>query len=461
MFSPSREAKLAESARIERVQLAQTGSASYVRTRLGLYRWAALKLRLLPFPALLVLIAWVTFATPYTTHYDGPPIRSDGVGYHAWTRALLSGDYSFCQWRGAIENFVSSYDKQRKFCQNKYPPGLALLRLPVMAFLVDSTGDSRRIGASEHLASLVIGGAFLGLQCWLLFRVAALLRLRFWRSAAAITLTLVGTGLLHYATYDSAFTHAYSAFFCSVLVYLGVREYATARPMPVALLALAAFFILALRMTNVFLLAIITLAYVVWRPLKDARALWRSLASVTFGAALAIGLQLAYNYLANGTLSPNSYGEEGFVWDRPMQRSVLFSYERGLFTYFPLFGVAILSGCYVRATRKLSLLLVGVVAAYTALYGFWHSWMLGDGMGHRGFVELGPIVAVVLCCAWQRLHGKQLAVALCAGTLATAVTLQLMLGYWDTSYPTLGATREDYWQQLRKLPSPWSHEPNG
>jgi hypothetical protein len=424
----------------------------------GLRHWARLRLRSLPLAALMALIAWVTFATPYTTRYDGPPIRSDGVGYHAWTRALLTGDLSFCAWRGAIENFVSSYDKQRKFCQNKYPPGLALLRLPVMAFLIDTSAKPHRIGPAEHRASLVLGGAFLCLQCWLLFRVAALLQLRFWRSAAAITLSVIGTGLLHYGTYDSAFTHAYSAFFCALLVYLAVREHATARPMSGGLLALSAFFMLALRMTNIFLLVIVTLAYVVWRPHKDARTLWRNLASVALGAGAAIGMQLAYNYLANGSLGANSYGEEGFVWDRPMQPSVLFSYERGLFTYFPLFGVAILSGCYVRGARRLCWLLVSLVAAYTLLYGFWHSWMLGDGMGHRGFVELGPIVAVLLCCAWQRLHGKQLVAAVCAGTLATAVTLQIMLGYWDTSFPTLGATREDYWHQLGKLP--WSHATN-
>ena len=421
---------------------------------------AAVRRRLRPYArtgllALLTcLIAWVTFAPPYTTRYDGPPIRSDGVGYHVWTRAILNGELSFCEWRGAIENFVSRTDAGRKFCQNKYPPGLALVRLPIMGFLVERhPANLRAITPREHQASLILGGLYLWLQAALMLLTAAQLRLRAFRTSLAVLLTLFGTAIFHWGTYDSTFTHAYTSFFCELLLFLALREHALQKPMPSLLIALAAFCLVAIRNTNVLMLAELTLAYVLWRPLPGVKLLRSRILPVVLGAGAFISWQLAYNYLASGSLAASSYGEEGFIWDRPMQWSVMFSYERGLFTYFPLFGVAVVSGLCVPSARKATWLLLALIGTYVGLYGFWHSWMLGDGMGHRGFVDFAPVVALVLCLAWQRMHGWALAVSVLAAVLSTAVTLQIMLGYWDTSFPTIGATRNHYWTQLRKLPS--------
>jgi len=399
------------------------------------------------------LIAWVTVAPPYTTRYDGPPIRSDGVGYHVWTRAILNGELSFCEWRGAIENFVSRArsDRANTLCQNKYPPGLALVRLPVMALLVDRhPADPQEITPLEHRASLVVGALYLWALCAMLFRTCAQLQLRAYRSSLAVLCVVFGTALFHWGTYDSTFTHAYSAFFCELLVFFAVREHARQLPMPFVVPLIAAFCLVAIRNTNVLLLVELTAAYALWRPLPGVPLLRARILPVVLGAGLFIGWQLAYNYRANGSFSASSYGEEGFLWTRPMQWSVMFSYERGLFTYFPIFGVAIASGLYVRAARKATALLLALVATYVILYGFWHSWMLGDGMGHRGFVDFAPLVALVLCLAWQRMHGWALALSVVAALLATALTLQIMLGYWDTSFPTIGATRDHYWTQLSK-----------
>src|SRR5690349_19302486 len=72
---------------------------------------------------------------------NGPAIRADGEGYHLWTRALLERDLSFRRYAGQAGIFLA--DRVRNIYQNKYPPGVALLRFPVMAFLVN-----RRPGAA-------------------------------------------------------------------------------------------------------------------------------------------------------------------------------------------------------------------------------------------------------------------------------------------------------------------------
>jgi hypothetical protein len=415
--------------------------------------WRAYAGWVLPLASLGFVIAWVTIYTPYN---NGPPIRSDGTGYHAWTRALLDKDLSFCRWNDAVESFISVRNKLRNFCQNQYPPGLALLRFPVMAFLVDvDNPDVIPITRGEHQASLILGGVFLWLQAALLVWAAALLRLPAWRSSAAVLFALFGTGLFHYGTYDSSFSHVYSSFFCALLLLLAVREQTTGRRMSVVLLALSAFFLTSLRNTNVFLLAELAGAYLIWqRSTPWPRLVLQKLVPLGIGAGVVIGLQLAYNYMAAGSLTVNSYGEEeSFLWNRPMQREVLFSYERGLFTYYPVFALALVAGFAVRRARPAASLLLILTATYTILYGYWHSWALGAGMGHRGFVEIVPVVALVLCLALSSLRPRELYPALAAGVVLCAVTVQVMYGYWFSTFHVSGDKQTSYWAHMHTLES--------
>src|SRR5262249_21786115 len=76
------------------------------------------------------LILVVTILQPYR---NGPAIRSDGVGYHIWTYALLRRDLTFSWVRkdpGAM-GLIRTVPRQQRFI-DKYPPGVALIRLPWM-----------------------------------------------------------------------------------------------------------------------------------------------------------------------------------------------------------------------------------------------------------------------------------------------------------------------------------------
>jgi hypothetical protein len=409
--------------------------------------------QLITLSLLAFITGWVSYYAPYN---NGPAIRSDGTGYHLWTRALLDGDLSFCRWWDTPERPFSVDGPRKAYCQNKFPPGVALIRFPVMAFLVDRSDPNKLdITPAEHFASQVFGGAVLWLQAALLIWAATLSRLAPWRSCAAITLCVFGTGLFHYATYDGSFSHIYSAFFCALLLWAAAREHALRKPMPAPLLIAASFFLIALRNTNLLLLLELTAAYVIWRaPSLPRRELIRAkLVPVAVGAGTMIALQLAYNTYAQHHFALSSYADESFRWDRPMQWSVLFSYERGLFTYYPIFGLALINGFAVRSTRRLTLLLFALILTYMTLYGFWSSWYLGGGMGHRGFVELVPLVAWVLCLAWNRLRVPAFAPSLASGLACACVTLQIMHGYWVSSFKCDHETDENYWAHLRTFES--------
>jgi hypothetical protein len=206
----------------------------------------------------------VTLAKPYEA---APPIRSDGLGYHAWTRAVLENDFRFCQWRALHDVGAISVENPRHpgRCQNKYAPGLALLRLPVMALVASQEGDNLVPSEAENWASLVLGLLSLVLTCVLISATLALLAVRPLVSNTVTLAACFGTGLFHYATFDSSFTHAHSAALFAGLVFLGVRAaQRDSAPHPVLLAALC-FFIALVRPPDLLPLLVMVAAWVAWR----------------------------------------------------------------------------------------------------------------------------------------------------------------------------------------------------
>jgi hypothetical protein len=408
-----------------------------------------LAVRIVPLMLLAALLVAVVLREPFR---NGPPIRDDGAGYHAWTRAILKRDLSFCMWEGHAD-LISYVDPAREMCQNKYPLGLALLHFPFMAPLVDLTPGAPLISPAEHRMCLALGAATLWIIAALLTWAGALLKVPAWRSTTIVLVTLFGTGLFHYSTYDASFSHVHSGLCAALLLTLAIRERERGRPMPIALLVLCGFFIVAIRMTSAILLAELSLAYLLWNKHRLRDATLRAVLPAALGGVAAIAIQLAYNRYAVGRFTLSSYGEESFLFDRPMQASVVASYERGLVTYFPVFALALALGFVFPVSRGWTALLAAQTASLVVLYGYWHSWMLGGGFGHRGFVELGPLVAVVLFMALRELPMRFALLAAAASVSCGLVTLQVMVGYWRGSFPMGEATAEDYWKHLRMVES--------
>lgn len=286
-------------------------------------RWASVVV-------VLVAALGAVLLTPWLTSGGDDSIRSDGVGYHAWTRAILDRDLSFCRY-GDLVGALSYRDEARGVCQNKYPPGLALLRLPVMAPLVDRSPDAPLISPAEHRANdLLAAGALVGVAV-LLAGAGRRLGLRPVATHVAVLAVVFGTGLFHYGTYDASFTHVWSALGFAVLLSTWSRAPAGAPGGGLlAVYAVTAFFLVLIRQTNLLVLVVLSVAVLIG---ARARRIPTSVLTAAAGAVLALGVQLAYNRYATGEWRLSSYGNEPFLLDRPMQRSVLLSYERGLLTW--------------------------------------------------------------------------------------------------------------------------------
>lgn len=90
--------------------------------------------------------------------------------------------------------------------------------------------------------------------------------------------------------------------------------------------------------------------------------------------------------------------------------------------------------------------LIGLISTFVTIYGFWISWYLGGGMGHRGFVELMPFAAVILAAALPELAPRYRIVVVALGTVSAFVTLEIMCGYWTGTFPFSGASQGVFWK---------------
>jgi hypothetical protein len=396
------------------------------------------------------VVVVVTLLRPYKKH---PAIYSDGVGYHLWTRAVLDRDLSFRRYAGreGTQNFLLPAPRAGVY-RNQFPPGVALLRLPVMVWLVGKACDGPLVSRAEHTANLVLSALALVGTCFLCLRVGRLLGIEPAASHAALLALVFGTGLFHYGTYDGCFSHVYSALAGTLLLWLGVRALVSRQEaLPPLLTGLLCFLLPLIRNTNVLLLAGLAVPYFVVRGVRGPwvrRRVAQDAIVLLSGCAAASALQLAYNAYIFGQFTLSSYGDHGFAWDRPMQAAVLFSYERGLFTYYPVVAVVLLAGLLVRRTRPWTAWFTAVLAVYATLYGFWVCWTLGASFGYRGFVELMPAAAVLFAAALGELRGVRRTALTAAAALCTLVTLQLLVGYWTWRLAGEHVLGSLYWRHV-------------
>jgi hypothetical protein len=416
-------------------------------------RITAEMLRMVPFLqrwCSLVVIVLVTVPVAcFQPWKNGPPIRSDGEGYHLWTRAFLERDLSFRRHAGETGLFLA--DRQRDIYQNKYPPGVALFRLPVMAFLVDTRPGVSTISHAEHAANVVFSALALIVVCYLLLRTCQLLGLADSTSHTAVLAGVFGTGLFHYATYDSCFSHIYSTLAVAFLLWLGVRTIVRQdEHLPPLLTALTCFLLILFRNTNVLVLAMMVLAYGFARRQQRLLSFKTGLVDLGIlglGTGSAALLQLLYNYYTCGRLSLSSYGEEAFLWTQPHLLSVVLSYDRGLFSYYPVVGLILLCSWAVGRLRLAAAWFTLLLLTYIILYGYWWSWELGCGFGHRGFVELTPLGIVLFAAAIGEFTIRQRHWAGILVMLCMAFTMTFMVRYWRGTLPMTGTTEAVYWHK--------------
>ncbi len=279
---------------------------------------------------------------------------------------------------------------------------------------------------------MALGAVTLLLTGWVNFRTCRRLGLLDWAGPTAFVALTFGTGLFHFASYDAGFSHVYSALGLAILL-----DRFVAGRVGVGTAAVVVLLVLV-RNTNVLAVAALTLGHFA------RRRSWRDLLVVVLAGAVGCGVQLGLNAHAHGRLVLSSYGGERFLLDRPMALSVLFSAKKGLFAYYPVLAVVLAGGLLDRRTRPATALYAGLLLAFAGVYGCWHSWWLGGGFGHRGFVELVPLAVPLFAAVLADAGRMRRAVLLTATGLCLLLTLRLMAGYWRGDLPFEDVTPDCY-----------------
>ena len=392
------------------------------------------------------------FIYSFKTNYL--PISGDGKGYYLYLPAyVIHGDASYSMLIQALRNHPESeYAKIDDILKthpatgrliNKYSIGVAVLLLP---FFLAAHGTAHvlhlepdgfsflyqlavSLGALFYLA---IGIFFMQRLLWQRFQTHVVV--------AVLAITIFGSNLLYYATYEAAYSPIYSFFLFSLFVHTVSLWHETCRARYAILMGITLGLIILVRVPNI-LMVLFPLLYAMhsYDDIRMKRAQWRPyVLSLILVAAIAVGLtfpQLLIWKQGAGTWLINPYVDEHFDFTTPQIWSVLFGTKQGLFFYSPLLLLS-LGGFFLRPFRQDQLFLPIIIffAAQTFVIASWHCWWLGAAWGHRGFTEslsflsipMGYAIAVMWekKSIWRRLRWLLL--------LAMAINILAMLWYWSS-----------------------------
>jgi hypothetical protein len=408
----------------------------------------------------------------YATGRANPPVRSDGFSYYVYLPSwFIYGDSTLgavardcCG--GEFEPFTAiiRWPETRRWV-NAHPIGVAILQAP---FFLIGHGLTKWSNLSpdgftfyyQHAAGL--SGTWWTLAG--LFVLRLLLRRRFSDGVTAATLgaLLLGTGLYHYATFDSSYSHAYSFFLLAAFLYLtdcwyDDRAHARSDPRVFTsiLLGLVAGLIVLTRHTNALFLLVFPLYGVTDGASLRAAAgrlslRWPEVAIMVLVGTMVIAPQLAIYYQATGRLFVSSYGELSFHFLSPHLWGVLFSVQKGLFFWSPLLLGAV-AGFVVSDRKKLPFLTgtVVVMMLNTYLIASWWDWQFGASYGHRGFIDVLPLLAFGLAAffEWSAAGVTRRTAVILLTTAAVALSVFQMLQYWNGVLPMSDLT----WDQYRAI----------
>ena len=169
-------------------------------------------------------------------------------------------------------------------------------------------------------------------------------------------------------------------------------------------------------------------------------------------AALCVAPQLLLYHAASGHWIISSYGTLGFTWSTPHIAGVLVSPQKGLFFWAPLLLIAVAGLAWLpEDLRPWRPAIIAILLVDTYVIASWFDWQFGASYGHRGFVDLYPLLAPGLAAAFARVSARPSLRAATAVVvvLLCALSVFQMLQYWHGVMPMSDVT----WTQVQvRLP---------
>ncbi|MEQ9188720.1 MAG: hypothetical protein RLP15_13380 [Cryomorphaceae bacterium] len=333
----------------------------------------------------------------------------------------------------------------------KYPFGTALLKSPFYAIWHLIHSDRPVYAAPFQQSSIVSGVAYAWISLLLLFLLLKKLQVNRLYRWLMVALIAFGTNLFYYSVDSPGFSHVYSFFAFTLLLWF--LESARSHPSKHDALRL---------IIAITLIGIIRPFNLLWVPfvfLIADSVLGHSLPAtfrqflqfLNYRNVWVLFIPLAFTLLQvfawskmHGSLLLDSYESESFTnWATPKFLEVLFSTDNGMILYTPIWGILLLGlvgGLYHSSALRWALLLF-FITIYA--YASWWNWQLGCSFGYRGVVELIPVF-VLASTTWFSIPRSKAFTAIAIATCALLIVWNLKLTYtydecwlegkWDYQY---------------------------
>ncbi|MFI5151054.1 MAG: hypothetical protein ACHQRM_15065 [Bacteroidia bacterium] len=328
---------------------------------------------------------------------------SDAKGYYAYLpECFLKQDLS-------DQDPEQVYVNQTRYGKgvNKYFIGNALCWSPFFGGAVaythlsgeESDGYTEAFKKSISIAALF----WLGIGLFCLAEVFKMLGIG--EIIAGITLLLItlGTNLFYYATLQPTMSHLYSFTMLCALLCFGIKYFRTGKLLYQILFLLAFSMSMLIRPVNmIWIILLLPWLGGGFRPLWQRFFRGRALLFSVLIPALFIFLQCGAWYLQTDHWFVQTYAGEGFYFLHPELFQVLFEFRKGWFIYTPIAFLA-LAGLYplFKKDTYAGICLFLALLVHTYLTASWWSWSFADSFGHRAFIDLYTLVAILLAYSLQ------------------------------------------------------------
>lgn len=289
-----------------------------------------------------------------------------------------------------------------------------------------------------------LAGLFYGFSGILILR--KVLKRNFSEKITLLTLTAIifGTNLFNYMTSNSLFSHAFSFFLISLLIYY-IPIYFDSPKSIKKLFVLAIIFglIILVRLINVFTIFIVLLYGIDSFNKLKIRIIsifknYRFLIFFTLIVVIVFTPQLITWKLTFNKWIVYSYGNVNFRFSTPYIANSLFSVRRGLFFYSPILIFSIF-GFFLPGIKKTKYLLSAIVVLLIMVFlnSSVYMWWFGSSFGNRSYIEFFPLLSIPLAIFFEYIKNKKhlLIIITVLSILFVLSTLIRMYWYWSGILP--------------------------
>lgn len=393
-------------------------------------------------------------------------LEADAKGYYAYLPAtFIYHDFNFSFMKEVEAKYKQThlnYDYRRKVegkWVNKYYCGVSIAQSPffLIAHLISTIDNSQDAdGYSKWYMQFISLSAIFYHLLGLLFliKLLRLYKIKEWVVALGLVVISFGTNLFVYTIVEAGMSHVYSFAFVSIFLYLVKKNIIKTKLQSNSLLALSVAFglIVIIRPVNGLVLFVIPFTLGSKDSFVKFMGYLRSNYQVLIlGLGIVMGIvfiQLCFYFLATGKFLVYSYTNEGFNFLSPHMIDILFSWQKGLFLYTPIYLIGTLSALYfIRKSLYMGISWLIFFLLITYVFSSWWMWFYGGSFSSRVYVEFIPLFILPIALLLNKTTSivkRNLFVASLLLLTAICQIQSYQYRYYEIHYSEM--TQEKYWE---------------